>query len=61
MSKQTFEAWMKAVDVEIEVVCGLSSGDLADTTWWDFWNDDMSARDAAHDHLLAEGFPEDCL
>ena len=54
---QTFKEWMKAVDRRIASVCGLSSMDLADICYWDMWNDDCPATEAANEALENEGFP----
>jgi hypothetical protein len=53
----TFEEWMAKVDRVIAAHCGLGSGDLADQTYWDWWNDGVSPRDAAEMTLEDEGFP----
>ena len=54
---RTFKAFMKAVDRELIRRCGLDSMCLADNSYWDMWNDEMSPVEVAQDTLEYEGFP----
>lgn len=53
----TFSHWLARVDVRLEGVCGLGTGDLADQPYWDQWNDGVTPKEAAHRTLEDEGFP----
>lgn len=52
-----FHAWMDDVDLAVEALCGLSTLDLPDKTYRDWYNDGMSADEAADLVLEEEGFP----
>lgn len=52
----TFEQWMKKVNQNISEVAGLSSDDLADQTYMDWFEDGMTPMEAAMEALEAEGF-----
>lgn len=45
--QQTFDQWMQKVDKIIENVCGLSSQDLPDKNYLDFWEDGYTPTQAA--------------
>lgn len=45
--KKSFEAWMKMVDAIISSKIGLSSNDLPDCPFMDWWEDGMSSASAA--------------
>ena len=53
----TFPQWMQKVDAEIEKICGLSSMDLADQPFHDWFDDGMDPAEAAELTLEDEGFP----
>jgi hypothetical protein len=57
----TFASWMNAVDRELANISGLTSGDLADQNYRDWYDDEMSAAEAAREVLESEGFPLDGL
>jgi len=42
----TFEEWKKEVDRVCVKVFGLSSDDMADCLWFDYWNDELSPNEA---------------
>ena len=44
---QTFEAWMEAVDAQVEALCGCSVHDLPDCLFADWYADGVSPRTAA--------------
>lgn len=52
----TFEQWMKKVNQNISEVVGLSSDDLADQPYMDWFTDGMTPMEAAMEALEAEGF-----
>lgn len=43
----TFEQWMTKVDDAIDAQVGMTSADLPDCDWWNWWNDGVSAQRAA--------------
>jgi hypothetical protein len=45
--KKSFSAWMALVDAAISAKIGLSSSDLPDCPFMDWWEDGMSAASAA--------------
>ena len=47
MAKMTFTEWMKAVDVQVAVLCGCSADDLPDYCYADAYEDDATPRQAA--------------
>lgn len=55
----TFEDWMERVDRCLIKVCDLTSDDLADQTWRDWYDAGMSPRNAAQDALDNEGWDLD--
>ncbi len=55
----TFEQWMSAVDRVLGGICGLSHDDLADQTWYDWYNSGMTPEEAADECLDNEGFPNE--
>lgn len=57
----TLAQWMKRVDVEVMKRAGVSVHDLADQSYWDWWNDDLSPSEAAERALVDDGFPADLL
>ena len=56
-TRDGFVQWMDRVDARISAICGLSSMDLADQCWRDWYDDGMSPREAAEECLIDEGFP----
>jgi len=55
----TFGEWITAVDMKINNACGLTTGDLADQPYRDWYNDDIPPGEAAQRVLEDEGFPFD--
>ena len=53
----TFEQWKRQVDSAIGEVCGLSSDDLADCTYRDWYDSGVSPSDAAQLALEENDFP----
>jgi hypothetical protein len=53
----TFTEWMRAVDQEVEIVCGLGTSDLADKPYRDWFDDEYTPAEAAQELLEDEGFP----
>jgi hypothetical protein len=51
-----FEAWLKRVDAALEKRVGLSSRDLADCSYYDWFEDGISPSQAARLVLQGEGF-----
>lgn len=55
--KKTFKQWMQEVDEKIgKKAFGLSSADLSDQCYYDWWEDGVSSASAANRALKAEGF-----
>ncbi len=52
-----FKKWMKAVDKAVSAIAGIGVYDLPDAPFSDWFEDEMSASEAAHELLEAEGFP----
>jgi hypothetical protein len=48
---KNFKSWMADVDRELESLCGLSSDDLADQCYMDWYEDGLSANEAAQEAL----------
>lgn len=44
---KNFDVWMKAVNQQLILICGMSSDDLADCPYSDWWEDGMSVKGAA--------------
>ena len=57
--QKSFQQWMQQVDRALNAKCGLSHNDLADQCWRDWYEDEMSAEEAAYLCLEDEGFPEE--
>lgn len=53
----TYHEWMQAVDAHLRSRSGLSSDDLADQTYHDWYDDGMDPIEAAEQVLENEGFP----
>ena len=53
----SFEQWKSAVDRAIGAICGLSSDDLADCTYRDWYDSDVTPSDAAQLALEENDFP----
>ena len=47
MSDEDFQAWMARVDAVLQRHAGLTSGDLADQTWRDWFDDGIKPGTAA--------------
>lgn len=54
---ETFNQWMRAVDMEVESVAGVSVHDLADQPFYDWYDSGMTPEEAARETLIEEGFP----
>lgn len=54
-----FRDWLREVDAALINICGLSHNGIADQTWWDWFDSDMSPEEAATEALENEGFPFD--
>ena len=52
-----FDQWMRKVDRICTATCGLSIHDLADMPFYDWFEDEMTPREAAELALEEEGFP----
>ena len=52
-----FKQWMADIDAIISKRFGISSSDLADTTYWDMWNDEMTPTEAADEALANDDLP----
>jgi hypothetical protein len=50
-----FREWLRQVDLELAKRCGLSHDDLADQPWRSWYEDEMSAPEAAGECLVNEG------
>tara|TARA_R110000764_G_scaffold165669_1_gene252542 strand:- start:1580 stop:1753 length:174 start_codon:yes stop_codon:yes gene_type:complete len=48
---------MAEIDAIISKRFGISSSDLADTTYWDMWNDEMTPTEAADEALANDDLP----
>jgi len=57
MKKQTFETFMKKVDLCLEGICYMGSGDLPDYRYYDCWEDCMTPKETALEALEYAGFP----
>jgi hypothetical protein len=57
----TFEAWMEAVDAEIQRVVGLTTSDLADCCFADMWSDGCPPTEAAAECLRENDAPEELI
>jgi hypothetical protein len=55
-TKTPFEQWMMAVDAAISSRTFLSSNDLADQPYRDWFDDGISPEDAAYETLSNEGW-----
>lgn len=42
----TFDDWKKEVDIVCVKAFGLTSDDLSDCLWYDYWQDEMSSTEA---------------
>ena len=54
---RTLKQWMAAVDANISSRFGISVHDLADTTYWDMWNDEMTPEEGADEALANDDLP----
>ncbi|AEJ93342.1 hypothetical protein SEA_KIPPER29_94 [Mycobacterium phage Kipper29] len=45
----TFKSWLGYVDAHMYRRYGVTHDDVADQTWWDWWNDGVSPVDAAQE------------
>lgn len=54
---QTFEEWMQAVDCRLTQLTGLTSDDLADSNYYDKFDDGIDPEDAAIETLEENDFP----
>lgn len=53
----SFNAWMKSLDREVLALSGLTSSDLADQPFMDWYQDGVDPVEAAEMTLEDEGFP----
>jgi hypothetical protein len=59
-NQREFERWMTAVDNVIAVkLYGLSSSDLPDQTWRDWFDEGLTAAEAAQECLENEGYEDE--
>lgn len=58
MAELTFAAWMAQVDRILMQKGGLSHHDLADQTWRDWYDDEVSPANAAWEALDNEGLQD---
>lgn len=56
MPSEKFQAWMRRLDAALQKRVGLSSGDLADCCYADWFKDGISPAQAARLALQGEGF-----
>ena len=54
---QTFDAWLKEVDQELESICGLGTIDLTDVDYWNMWDWCEPVHDAALEVLRENDYP----
>ena len=54
---RTLKQWMAEIDAIISKRFGISSSDLADTTYWDMWHDEMTPTEAADEALANDDLP----
>jgi hypothetical protein len=54
--KLRFNAWMARVDGHLTSLVGMSSMDLADCAYWDYWDSDMDSKQAALEALSEQDF-----
>ena len=52
-----FREWLRQVDLELAKRCGLSHDDLADQPWRAWYDDGLTAAEAAGECLFNEGLP----
>ena len=57
--QKSFQQWMQQVDRVLARKCGLSHMDLADQCWYDWFDSDMTPKEAAQECLDDEGFPSE--
>ena len=57
MSRLAFWTWLGQADRQLLALCGLTHLDLADQTWRDWYEDGVTAAEAARSALEDEGFP----
>ena len=53
----TFKNWMASVDAALDAKCGLSSSDLADCPFHDWFDDEVTPAEAAQMTLEYNDFP----
>ncbi len=53
----SFEKWMQRVDVVMVRMCGLTHNDIADQSWYDWFEAGYKPVQAATEALENEGFP----
>lgn len=57
----SFQHWMKEVNHELDSICGLVSGDLADINYRDLFDANVSPHEAANECLEENDFPMEFL
>lgn len=55
----TFKQYMRQVDAVLGAVCGLGYMDLADQTWYDWYDSEVPPQEAAEMALEDNDFPMD--
>lgn len=55
MAEKSFAEWMRAVDAALVAKCGMDSRDLADCSYFDWYEDGMSAKAAANKAVRENG------
>ena len=58
LKEETFENWMKKVNVCISNICGLTANDLPDVCYRDFYDDELTPHEAAQEALAEAGFDD---
>ena len=54
---RTLAKWMAEVDANIGKRFGVSVHDLADTNFWDMWQDEMTPAEGADEALANDDLP----
>jgi hypothetical protein len=54
---RTLAKWMAEVDANISKRFGISVHDLADTTFWHMWQDEMTPAEGADEALANDDLP----
>ena len=55
---RTFKRWMSELDANIaKRFDGMTSADIADTTFWGMWHDEMTPAEGADEALANDDLP----